>query len=198
MNKRRLFVAFLLITLLGITLFSSSHQAALAHEGRQVGPYTIELGWVVEPAYVGVYNGVEVFISLGEGEDDHTDDAATDDHHDDSVEAIDATLQVEVIFGDATKVLDLEAVWGDVNHYAAPIIATRPGDYTFHLTGTIGDTPVDEVFTSADGGFSSVEPISDILFPEPEASIAGLQAQIDQLLAQIAELQTQLTALQGQ
>jgi hypothetical protein len=29
----------------------------------------------------------------------------------------------------------------------------------------IGDTAVDEIFTSADGEFSTVEPIDDIRFP---------------------------------
>lgn len=189
MNKGRLFIAFLLALLLSFTFFSTAHQSAQAHEGRQVGPYLLEVGWVVEPAYAGVYNGMEVFISMHDHE--------ADGEHAET-EAIEANLQVEVIFGDASKTFELELVWGEVNHYAAPIIPTRPGDYTFHLTGTIGETPVDETFTSADGEFSSVEPISDVLFPEPEASIEGLRNQISQLQTLIAELQAQLTELQGQ
>lgn len=193
MNKRRFFVAFLLMMLLSISLFSAANQPAKAHEGRQVGPYTVELGWVVEPAYAGVYNGVEVHISMGE--DEHADET-TDDHAE--AEPIEADLQIEVSFGDAAKVLDLELAGDEPNHYIAAIIPTRAGDYTFHLTGTIGETPVDEIFSSADGEFSSVEPIRDVLFPEPEASIEGLQNQISQLEALIAELQAQLTELQSQ
>ncbi|GIK63201.1 MAG: hypothetical protein BroJett018_09950 [Chloroflexota bacterium] len=193
MNKRRVFVAFLLVALLSVGLFSAANQPAKAHEGRQVGPYTIELGWVIEPAYAGVYNGVEVHISTGE--DEHTDEA-TDEHAE--AEVIEANLQIEVSFGNASKVLDLEMSGNEANHYIAAIIPTRAGDYTFHLTGTIGETPVDEIFSSADGEFSSVEPISDVLFPEPEASIEGLQNRISQLEALIAELQAQLTELQGQ
>ncbi|MBZ0318122.1 MAG: hypothetical protein K8L91_17005 [Anaerolineae bacterium] len=193
MNKRRFFIVFLLVMLLSVSLLSAADQSAKAHEGRQVGPYTVELGWVVEPAYAGVYNGVEVHISVDE--DEHTDEA-TDEHVE--AEPIEANLQIEVSFGDATKVLDLELAGDETNHYIAAIIPTRAGDYTFHLTGTIGETPVDETFSSADGEFSSVEPISDVLFPEPEASIEGLQIQISQLEALIAELQAQLTELQGQ
>lgn len=193
MNKHRFFVAFLLMVLLSVSLFSAANQPAKAHEGRQVGPYTVELGWVVEPAYAGVYNGVEVHISMGEGE--HTDEA-TDEHVE--AEVIEASLQIEVSFGNATKVLDLELAGDEPNHYIAAIIPTRAGDYTFRLTGMIGETPVDEIFASADGEFSSVEPISDVLFPEPEASIEGLQNRISQLEALIAELQAQLTELQGQ
>ncbi|MCQ3929494.1 MAG: hypothetical protein DPW16_03465 [Chloroflexi bacterium] len=191
MNKRRVFVAFLLVVLLSVSLFSAPDQSAQAHEGRQVGPYTVELGWVVEPAYAGIYNGIEVHISMGE--DEHTDEA-TDEH----AEPIEANLQIEVSFGDAAKVLDLELAGDEPNHYIAAIIPTRAGDYTFRLTGMIGETPVDVTFSSADGGFSSVEPISDLLFPEPEASIEGLQNRISQLEALIAELQAQLTELQGQ
>lgn len=198
MNLRRLFVTIVLAILCGFTLTAPDHQTAKAHEGRHVGPYTVELGWVVEPAYAGVYNGVEVFISLSEAEHDHDADAASDEHHETEVETIDVSLQVEVSFGGATKVLDLEPIWNDVNHFAAAIIPTRAGDYSFRLTGTIGETEVNETFNSADGEFSSVEPISDILFPEPEASIEGLQNQITQLQTLLAELQAQLAELQDQ
>jgi hypothetical protein len=68
-----------------------------------------------------------------------------------------------------------------------------PGDYSFHLTGTIGDTEVDEVFTSADGQFSSIEPPTDVMFPAlpivDNARIEALEARIADLEAQLAELQ---------
>jgi hypothetical protein len=158
---------------------------ATAHEGRQVGPYTIELGWLLEPAYVGVYNGIE--ISIVEGE------------HDEGVpvEGADATLQLEVSFGPKSKALDLEPAADESGHYVAYLIPTRPGDYTFRLSGRIGETAVDETFASADGEFSSVEPASDLQFPEPDPTLADLQAQIDRLQALILELQNLIAQLQG-
>jgi hypothetical protein len=156
---------------------------ASAHEGRDIGPYAVEFGWRVEPAYAQVYNGPEIFIH------DHETEAP--------VEGAEATLQLEVSLGDQTKTLPLYPVWQDPGHYTADLTPMRPGDYSFHLTGTIGDTTVDEVFTSADGEFGSVEPASDIQFPASEVDAAALQQQIADLQAQIADLQAQIDALKG-
>jgi hypothetical protein len=101
------------------------------------------------------------------------------------------------MFGDQTKTLLLQAAEDDPGHYIADLIPTRPGDYSFHVTGTIGDTSVDEVFSSADGEFSSVEPGSDILFPDTELSLPELQTQIQDLQAQVDALRDQIEALQG-
>jgi len=148
-----------------------------------VGPYLIEFGWRVEPAYAGQPNGPELFVSVHDTEE--------------PVEGADESLRLEVMFGDQTKTLPLRAAENDPGHYIADLIPTRPGDYSFHLTGTIGDTSVDEVFSSADGEFSSVEPGSDILFPDTELSLPELQTQIQDLQAQVDALREQIEALQG-
>jgi hypothetical protein len=153
---------------------------ASAHEGREVGDYNIVFGWRSEPAYTGLLNGPELTITAGgehhdeEAATDATEepgthtDLGTDDHHDEDAETVEGaeeTLQLEVSFGDQTKVLRLRPVFGEPGHYTADLIPTLPGDYSFHLTGTINGTEVDEVFSSADGEFSTVEPIEDIQFP---------------------------------
>jgi hypothetical protein len=148
----------------------------LAHEGREVGEYVIEFGWRVEPAYAGVYNGPEFWV---ENHDTET-----------PVEGLEESLRLLVHFGDQEKALAVYPVWNDPGHYTADLIPTRPGDYSFHLFGTIEDQDVDEVFTSADGEFSSIEPAGDILFPDSDGDIASLQAQIDELRLQIEALQS--------
>jgi hypothetical protein len=122
-----------------------------AHEGREVGENVIVFGWRVEPAYTTLLNGPEFTV----------------EHHDsgEAVEGLEETLRLEVSFGGKSKVLKLRAVFGEPGHYTADLIPTQPGDYSFHLTGTIGDLTVDETFSSVDGEFSTVEPISDIQFP---------------------------------
>lgn len=139
----RLLVIFLLI----VALFVS----ASAHEGREVGKYVINFGWRNEPAYTTLLNGPELTVVT---HDDET-----------PVEGLTDTLKIEVAYGGKTKVLRLRAVFGSPGHYTADLIPTQPGDYSFHLTGTIGDVTVDEVFDSAEGEFNSVDPISDIQFP---------------------------------
>lgn len=159
----------------------------IAHEGREVGEYELVFGWRVEPALVGYPNGPEVLIRLHEAEEadhEHAED-------EDLLADLDVVLQVEVTFGPATRTLELRPAFGETGHYIADLIPTRPGDYTFRVFGTIGDLEVDEVFTSADGSFSSVEPASDITFPDEIPSFI-------ELLERIAELEAQVEALQGE
>jgi hypothetical protein len=166
-----------LVALAGLVTPAAS--PAHAHEGREVGPYRLILGWRVEPAYVGVYNGPELTIQLKE-------DASK------RVTGAEQTLTLEVRFGDQSRALRLEAVPSNAGHYTADLIPTRAGDYTFVVNGKIGDTEVNEVFTSADGEFSTVEPAGDILFPDDRADLISLQRQIDALRAEIEALKAKL------
>lgn len=145
-----------LISILAIlTLLLGLVVPSFAHEGREVGEgadkAVITFGWRVEPAYTDLLNGPELMI------ENHDTDTA--------VEGLEETLQLEVSYGGKSKVLKLRAVWNDPGHYTADLIPTQPGDYSFHLTGKIGSVDVDETFSSTDGEFSSVNPISDIQFP---------------------------------
>ena len=184
---------FILLLFAGIS-FSVNAQP---YESRTVGDYDITIGWRVEPAYVGIFNGPEFWVKK------HADGSP--------VTGAESMLHMLVHLGDQQKVVQFAPVENDPGHYSADLIPTRPGDYTFHLFGTINGQDVDEQFTSADGLFASVDPQSDILFPPldatdnsgaatPEAtsavtaaatdsaSIASLQAQIDDLRSQLEAL----------
>ena len=138
-----------------------------AHEPRVVGSYNIALGWGHEPAYAGLLNQVEIFISqIDPNAATPTPGGSDDEAGGTPVAGADETLKLEAGYGGKTKMLRLYAdSEGVAGHYLADIIPTQPGDYTFHLTGKIGDTDIDETFNSADGKFSSVDPITDIQFP---------------------------------
>lgn len=170
--KQRFFLLVMVVLALVLAV-----APAAAHEGRAVGEYMIVFGWRVEPAFAGQVNGPEFRVS----------------QHDtgEAVEGLEATLQLTVSFGDQSKTLTVYPVWGEPGHYTADLLPTRPGDYRFQLTGTIGETDVDEAFSSADGEFSTIEPISDIQFPVVDDQIAALQAQIDELRAQIEALKSE-------
>ena len=165
---------FALIAILSISVFPVT-----AHEGREVGDYVIVLGWIEEPAYAGVYNGLEFTV----------------EHHDtgELIKGLAETLQVEVQFGPASKTLVITESFDQPGHYMARLTPTRPGDYTFHLTGTIEETEVDEIFSSADGEFSTIEPASDLLFPDSTDILTELQA----LRAEIEALKAEIEALKG-
>lgn len=209
--KKSFYFALSLLVLMALTALAP----AFAHEGREVGEFRISFGWQNEPAYAGMMNGPEIFISFAEnGDHDHHDHGH--DHgdagiaqtvsferghghdHDDhghngmSIADVPVSLQAEVSFGDQTTTVTFRRAWGTDNHYIAELIPTLPGDYTFRVFGTIGDVEVDEVFTSADGMFSTVEPAGDIMFPalpSADAQIAELEARIEALEAIIAEIQ---------
>ncbi|MBN8590652.1 MAG: hypothetical protein J0M33_02795 [Anaerolineae bacterium] len=172
MKKR---VAWLIVLIVGLAVLFVS--VATAHEGREVGDYTIEIGWRIEPAYTGLMNGPEITITRHGSEDNHDEADTTPEvehtneageAHDDEnngVTGLEDTLQIEVLFGPASRVLNLRAVRGEPGHYTADLIPMRPGDYTFRVFGTIEGMEIDETFSAADGQFSSVEPIEDIQFP---------------------------------
>jgi hypothetical protein len=62
--------------------------------------------------------------------------------------------------------------------YEAAIVPTAPGDYTFHIAGTIGEATVDESVTSGPTTFASVEPLAAIEFPVPRPDPAQLQTAV--------------------
>lgn len=147
-NTRMLFM----ILIVGLLTALAIIPPALAHEGREVadGEYVIEFGWRMEPAYTTLFNGPEFTVEAhGSG---------------DPIQGLEDTLQIEVLFGGRSKLLRLRS--GDeAGQYAADLIPTRPGDYSFRIFGLIGENVVDETFSAADGEFDSVNPIEDIQFP---------------------------------
>lgn len=169
--------AVLLIVCLLLTSAAVFAREPVAHEGRMIGDYEIVFGWRIEPAYAGVFNGPEITFT----------------HHDtdEPLDNADEIFTLIVQFGDQSMPLRLYPVAGTRGHYTADLIPTRPGDYTFILSGTLDGEEISETFTSADGSFSTVEPAGDILFPALDTdsdAIAALQAQIDDLRAQIEAL----------
>jgi hypothetical protein len=178
-------VRLFLITVLFVLFVS----VALAHEGREIGEYELHFGWRSEPALTGYLNGPELFIHMHE-EHEGTEEAEEGEEAPFPAD-IEVSLQVEVTFGSESKTLALRPAFGETGHYVADLIPSLPGDYTFRVFGTIGETDVDEVFTSTDGQFSSVDPSSDAMFPQAGiVDVAALLARIEALEARLAELES--------
>lgn len=141
-----------------VSAIFASGGAVLGHEQRQVGPYTIEIGWRDEPALAGLLNAVEVEIretASGHG-----------------VEGLTKTLTLAITYG-GTRTPFQPALRSlgtdDPGHYVADIIPGAVGDYVFRLQGKIGTQGVDEVFESGPGRFDTVRSASEIAFPAQEA-----------------------------
>jgi hypothetical protein len=67
---------------------------------------------------------------------------------------------------------------GTPGEYLASIMPTVPGDYTFHLTGSIHGTAVDETATSSDSTFNTVKDASAIEFPTQPLTTTALSQNI--------------------
>ncbi|MXY44005.1 MAG: hypothetical protein F4Y50_08140 [Dehalococcoidia bacterium] len=169
----------------------------LAHEGREVGDYNIDIGWINEPAYEGVMNGIEIkVIKVVESGDDHhgessatTDhhhgeSSATDDHHGDSgaVKGLENTLQVEVTYvpTGASRVVNLSVDVDEPGRYTAPMLPTTPGVYEFRVFGAIEGMQVDETFASEGGGgdFDDIQPLASLQFPEELPSTREMESAV--------------------
>ncbi len=132
----------------------------LAHEGREIAGYEVEVGFINEPVFVGGRSGLEFFVIKD----------------DKPVEGLEQTLKAEVIVGETKRDLPLNARWGEAGAYESVFIPTVAGPYTFHITGTIDGTPVDESFTSSPEGFNEVKEATAVQFPVQLATAAELQA----------------------
>jgi hypothetical protein len=146
---------------------------ASAHEERDIGPFTLAVGFGNEPAYAGTENSVQMFVH-----DTKTDQAVID---------LGPTVKVQVSFGNQTMdQLTMEpnfevGEFGTPGDYRAFFVPTRPGDYTFHLTGTIKGRRVDEEFTSGPKTFSSVDDPSAVEFPVKDPTTGELSEAIQRL-----------------
>jgi hypothetical protein len=158
---------------------------ALAHEEREVGKLTMAVGFGQEPAYAGEPNSAQMIL----------DDAGK------PVTDLGEGLSVMVTFGSGGDELPLSfepnfevGEWGTPGDYRAWFIPTRPGSYTFHITGSVHGQDVDEVFTSGPKTFSDVISASEVEFPVADPTTGELSEKMDRELARSSDAVAAATA----
>jgi hypothetical protein len=155
--------------------------AASAHVTRRVGGHEVVVGWSNEPAFAGFGNEVQVIISHGR----------------EPVE--DAELEAVVSFGGEdsgteSDPVPLEPAFDSPGEYLGYMIPTRPGTYSFHITGTVEGEEFDEVFTSGPDTFSDMENPTDVAFPAQDPTAGELAQALDRLSGRIEDLQADVTS----
>ena len=167
-----------------------------AHVVKQFGSYSVAMGWLHEPTYVGVENSVQVIVKDGSG--NPVNDLQPGD------------LQVVVsTAGQQTAALPLQPSFdpdtglGTPGEYTASLIPTQVGDYTFHLSGSIHGHAVDEMATSSDQTFNTVTAGTDVQFPVKLPALGDLSTLIERVdgratTANAAATQAQQLATQAQ
>ena len=150
-----------------------------AHVVKTIGTYTVALGWVHEPTFVGELNAVQVVIKDAAGK------PITDLN--------DGDLKVTVSIGGKTSdplpllnTFDPDTGLGVPGDYEAAIIPTAPGDYTFHLTGSIHGTAVDETASSSDSTFNSAVDPTGIQFPNQLPTLTEITTRLDRIDARLS------------
>lgn len=145
--------------MLAIVAAIAGPTTSTAHETRQIadGQYQFVVGFLNEPAFQDELNAASVRVTIPAEEG--SDGEAT------PVENLAGTLNIEVIFGDQSRELEVQPVFRDPGHYVGYFIPTEPGDYSFHITGEIDGVEIDEMFTAGPETFSTVEPRADYEFP---------------------------------
>jgi len=171
------------IALMAIGLTSVATTVA-AHVVKQVGPYTVALGWVREPTYVGQLNAVQVVIKDAKG--NPVSDLSADD-----LKVVVSTADQQSDPMSLAPTFDEDTGLGIPGDYEAPMIPTALGDYTFHVTGTIHSTKIDETATSSDTTFDSVVDPSAVQFPNKLPAVGDLATRIERVDARV---QSQISA----
>jgi hypothetical protein len=180
------------ITLLGLAAaWLVVPAGASGHAAVQVGEFHLHVGWAGEPAYAGQPNAVEVFVA------DHDDQPVTDLSAD-ALKVVVSTGGQDSPTLTLAPAFDLEEGFGTPGEYAADLMPTVPGEYTFHFTGSVHDQPVDASITSGEETFSSVVGSSDIEFPVKVPTLADVATRLDRIDGRITELQGAGTASANQ
>lgn len=127
---------------------------ASAHVLKKVGPVDMEIGFGTEPAYTGQPNSVYLLLS----------------DNGKPVVNLGDSLKVSVSAGGSLVDLPLvpnfelggDGVPGEYRAYFVPSI---PGPYTFHISGKVGVTTIDETVASGPKTFDEVQDLSGATFP---------------------------------
>jgi hypothetical protein len=180
MTRRLPRLVLIAIAALGGLLIAPA--VVLGHTVQHAGSYALEIGWSHEPTYVGDPNGVQVTIT--DSAEKPVTDLGPDDLH---VVVTTASIpSPDLTFEPA---FDLVEMTGPMGEYDAAIVPTAPGDYTFHITGTIHGQKVEITVTSGDETFDAVKETSNLQFPTKLPSVAEIATRLDRIDARVAALQ---------
>jgi hypothetical protein len=170
----------IIVVIVGVFVAFTIPIAAMAHEHRNAGPVSFTVGWLNEPTYAGSVNAVQVELAHG------------------GSPLTGATVQVVVIFGDKngsqkTSPMDLVPSDETPGEYTAPIVPSRPGTYTFHVTGTGAGTKIDQYFTSSETTFDNVKDPAPDEFPVKDPTSGQLAQRADRTDAKVASVTSRST-----
>ncbi len=124
--------------------------AAFAHQSIEVGSHRVIAGYLVNPAYTGQLNGLDLMVRDAEGE---------------LVPNLEQALTVVLIAPGGAE-LELTVREGsEPGRYTADFIPTVAGNYMFRISGFIGDVEFEELFDHVAHSEPPVMDAADISLP---------------------------------
>jgi hypothetical protein len=152
-----------------------------AHVVVKAGTYSLAIGWAHEPTYVGEQNAVQVIVTTAAGKP--VDDLKAGD-----LAVVVSTGGQQSTSLQLVPMYDADTGLGIHGDYEAALMPTAPGDYTFHVTGSVHGTTVDETETSSDSTFNSATDATGVQFPAKLPTMAEVTTHLDRVDARIAAL----------
>lgn len=123
-----------------MVILVASAQSVLAHEGREVGSYKLDVGFINEPAYEGMLNGVSLTVTraVASGDSTRGDDEDGDAMHaggddDESAGADDADTDSDSADADALALEFVADVDAHGEHFHSPTL-NQGTTFTFEVT----------------------------------------------------------------
>ena len=186
------------LTLLSIgvsILLALGASPASAHQHRIVAGIETTVGWGDEPAYAGFKNSVSFRAERPAAAGQETGTPVTG-----------ATLKVEITFGTQKMgPVDLEPAFGDPGHYETTLVPTRPGTYSFRITGRLGGRTFDQTYTSgeagknaqSEGSYDDIQETSEVKFPVKDPSNGELSDRVGRIDGRLLSAQRNLETAQS-
>jgi len=181
LSSRVVRVAFILGA--AVLLAALAAAPASAHTDKQVGRYSIDIGFGTEPAYAGQPNSMQVIISRdGKPATDlagKLDGLMAHAYYGRKADpkAENAMMALEPYFGDD---------WGTPGDYRSFFVPTQAGAYTFELKGKLGDQKIDLVVPSGPETFGDVNDPAKAAFPAvKDPTTAQLAQRLDRESARL-------------
>lgn len=170
-------ISLVAATLVVATSFIAFAGTAAAHERRTIGPYQFVVGWLNEPAYLGLMNSLDLRV---------TDTRVTPAK---AVEGLEKTLTVDVQTGGLAPLpLTVTARFGTPGAYNGYAMPTTTGTYIFRIKGKVENLDIDEKFESGPGRFGDIEPTTALQYPTKVPSgtevgdrLAAIQSDLGQV-----------------
>ena len=119
----------LIALLAGLILFAGNAQA---HQSKEVGEgsYRVIAGYLINPAYTGQLNGLDLMVRDSDGE---------------FVANLEQGLAVVLVAPDGSELELTLRAGAEPGHYTADFIPTVPGNYAFRISGFIGEVEFEEL-----------------------------------------------------